>query len=85
MQGFQVINGDHVGTILISEDGISLTVLKSNHLPVGASFGTDYLATSQFKTVPVTGSDTSKILNEKELDLSMDRPELHPLLSVRLG
>lgn len=85
MQGFQVLNGEHLGTILVSQDGYSLTVLKSNHLPTGSSFGTEYLAISQFKTVPVIGSDTSRVLNDVELENSMQRPELHPLLTIKLG
>ena len=85
MQGFQVINGEHTGTVLVSEDNMTLTVLKSNNLIKGMRFGTDYLALNQFKTVPVTGSDLDNILNEDDLEQTMFEPEKYPMLTVRLG
>lgn len=85
MQGFQVINGEHVGTILVSDDNQTLTVLKSNQLLKGLRFGTDYLAMNQFKTIPITGSDLSLILNEGEVENTMLEPERFPMLTLKLG
>lgn len=85
MQGFQVINGEHVGTILVSDDNQTLTVLKSNQLLKGLKFGTDYLAMNQFKTIPITGSDLSLILNEGEVENTMLEPERFPMLTLKLG
>ena len=85
MQGFQVINGEHTGTVLVSEDNMSLTVLKSNNLIKGMRFGTDYLALNQFKTVPVSGKNLDVILNEEDIDQTMFEPEKFPMLTIRLG
>ena len=85
MQGFQVINGEHKGTILISEDSNTLSVFMSDQLGTGTMFGTDYLAVNQFKTVPITGSNTHIVRNLVEVLESMKNPDKFPMLTLKLG